>query len=300
MGPTASGKTDLALKICEEFTCEIISVDSVMIYRDMDIGSAKPSKKVLQKYPHHLIDILDPSDVYSVANFRANALQLIREIHARKNIALLVGGTMLYFNALQRGLAHMPSANSAIRNKLSDLAKKKGWEFMHAQLAEIDPQAAARIHPNDPQRIQRALEVYELTGIPISAWHVKSRKPKPPFRALKLALIPEDRGLLHRRIEQRFNHMLNEGFLKEVQSLYQRDDLHADLPSMRSVGYRQAWQYLDGDIDLETMREKAIIATRQLAKRQLTWLRSETSLTSLSAEQYNIHDICHKIHSHVG
>ena len=300
MGPTASGKTDLALKICDEFACEIISVDSVMIYRDMDIGSAKPSKKVLQKYTHHLIDILDPSDVYSVANFRADALQLIREIHARKNIALLVGGTMLYFSALQRGLAHMPSANSVIRNKLSDLANKKGWEFMHAQLTKIDPQAAARIHPNDPQRIQRALEVYELTGTPISAWHVKSRKPKLPFRALKLALIPEDRGLLHRRIEQRFNRMLNEGFLKEMESLYQRNELHANLPSMRSVGYRQGWQYLDGDIDLETMREQAIISTRQLAKRQLTWLRSETRLTSLSAEQYDIHDICHKIHSHVG
>ncbi len=300
MGPTASGKTDLALKICEEFPCEIISVDSVMIYKGMDIGSAKPSKNILRKYPHHLIDILDPSDAYSVANFRADALRLIREIHARKNIALLVGGTMLYFSALQRGLAQMPSANSLIRKKLSDLANEKGWEYMHAQLAEIDPQAAVRIHPNDPQRIQRALEVYELTGIPISAWHAKTRKPKLPFHALKLALIPKDRGLLQHRIEQRFDRMLNEGFLMEMESLYQRDDLHADLPSMRSVGYRQAWQYFDGVIDLETMRVRAIIATRQLAKRQLTWLRSETLLTSVSAEQYDIHDICHKIHSHVG
>ena len=300
MGPTASGKTDLALQVCEEFSCEIISVDSVMVYRGLDIGSAKPSSEILQKYPHHLIDILDPSDAYSAANFRADALRLIRGIHARENIPLLVGGTMLYFSALQRGLSQMPSANPMIRKKLSDMANEKGWEFMHAKLAEIDPQAAARIHPNDPQRIQRALEVYELTGVPISAWHAKSRKPKPSFHALKLALIPESRGLLHQRIEQRFNSMLEGGFLTETKSLYQRKDLYADLPSMRSVGYRQAWKYLEGEFDLDTMREKAIIATRQLAKRQLTWLRSETSLTGFSAEQYNIHDVCHKIHSHIG
>ena len=299
MGPTASGKTDLALKISEEFPREIISVDSVMVYRGLDIGSAKPSKEVLQKYTHHLIDILDPWDAYSAANFRADALRLIREIHAREKIALLTGGTMLYFSALQRGLSKMPGANLMVRKKLNDLADEKGWEFMHARLNEIDPQAAARIHPNDPQRIQRALEVYELSGIPITTWQAKSSKLNLPFRALKMALIPEDRGLLHQRIEQRFNQMMEEGFLLEMKALYQRGELNSELPSMRSVGYRQAWMYLDGDYDLEAMREKAIVATRRLAKRQLTWLRSEIGLTTLSAEQYDIHDICHKIRSHL-
>ena len=298
VGPTASGKTDLALQISEELPCEIISVDSVMIYRGMDIGSAKPSKAVLQKCPHHLINILDPSESYSAANFRADALRLIREIHARKNIALLVGGTMLYFSVLQRGLSQLPSANLIIRKKINDMAAQKGWEFMHARLGEVDPKSATRIHPNDLRRIQRALEVYELTGVPISSWHANSEKPALPFHALKMALIPKERGLLHQRIEQRFNRMLDEGFLMEVQSLYQRNDLHSDLPSIRSVGYRQAWQHLKGSYDLETMRDKAIVATRQLAKRQLTWLRSETHLVSLSAEHYNIHDICQKIHSH--
>lgn len=299
MGPTASGKTDLALRISEEFPCEIISVDSVMVYRGLDIGSAKPSEAVVQKYPHHLIDIIDPQHAYSAANFRADALRLIREIHARGKTALLVGGTMLYFSALQRGLSKMPGANPMVRKELNDLAVEKGWEFMHARLNEIDPQAAARIHPNDPQRIQRALEVYELSGIPITTWHAKSSKPNLSFRALKMALIPDDRGLLHRRIEQRFNQMMDDGFLLEMKALYQRNELNSELPSMRSIGYRQAWMYFDGGYNLEAMREKAIVATRQLAKRQLTWLRSEIGLTSLSAEQYDIHKICHKIRSHL-
>lgn len=300
MGPTASGKTDLALKICRRLPCEIISVDSVMIYRGMDIGSAKPSREVLREYPHHLIDIIAPGSAYSAANFRADALRLIREIHGRENIPLLVGGTMLYFSCLQRGLAQMPGANPVIRKKLTVCANEKGWEFMHARLAEIDSQAAARINPNDPQRIQRALEVYELTGIPMSAWHAQSCSLELPFCALKLALVPHDRQQLHQRIEQRFEAMLDDGFLTEVKSLYQREGIHSDLPSMRAVGYRQAWKYFDGDFDFETMRAKAIIATRQLAKRQLTWLRGEAGLTSLSAERYDIHDICHVIHSHIG
>ncbi len=300
MGPTASGKTDLAFKIHDEFPCEIISVDSVMVYRGLNIGSAKPNKQILQKYPHHLIDILDPSEPYSAASFRADALQLIREIYAKNKFPLLVGGTMLYFSTLQRGLSQMPSANASMREKLNDRAKLKGWDFLHAQLSEVDPQAAARIHPNDPQRIQRALEVYELTGIPISTWHAKTRRPARLFNALKIALIPEDRALLHWRIERRFQDMLEAGFLEEVGQLHKRNDLNSELPSMRSVGYRQAWKFFDGGYDQETMCSKAVIATRQLAKRQLTWLRNEVGLTCIPAEKYDIHDICHKIHSHIG
>ena len=300
MGPTASGKTDLALKIYEEFSCELISVDSVMVYRGLDIGSAKPSKDVLQNYPHHLINILEPNEPYSAASFRADALKLIREVHARNNLAVLVGGTMLYFSALQRGLSQMPSANQEIRKKLSDKAELKGWEYLHQKLSEVDPQAAERIHPNDPQRIQRALEVYELSGIPISTWHAKPKNSTQPFNALKIALIPEDRSLLHQRIEQRFKCMLDDGFLTEAKSLHERNDLRSDLPSMRSVGYRQVWQHLNGEYDFETMCDKAVIATRQLAKRQLTWLRNEVGLINVPAEKYDIHDICHKIHSHMG
>ena len=298
MGPTASGKTDLALKIFDEFACEIISVDSVMIYRGLNIGSAKPGPELLSRCPHHLIDILDPSETYSVANFRADALRLMREIYLRKKIPLFVGGTMLYFSALQRGLAQMPKANKKIRKRLNDEAEKKGWVALHKQLAEIDLKAANRIHPNDPQRIQRALEVYELTGIPISVWHAKPSSTRLPFKALKMALIPANRSLLHKKIKHRFEQMLDDGFMTEIQGLYDRGNLNADMPSMRAVGYRQAWMHLEGKYDYETMRDKAIIATRRLAKRQLTWLRSETNLTSLTAESYDFQDICHKIHSH--
>ena len=298
MGPTASGKTGLALKICGEFPCEIISVDSVMIYRGLDIGSAKPNKETLEKYKHHLIDILDPHETYSVASFRADALRLIREIHAREKIPLLVGGTMLYFSALQRGLSQMPSANSQIRKRLSGEALEEGWETLHTRLAKVDPEAAKKIHPNDPQRIQRALEVFELTGIPISVWHAKPKQIRLPFKALKLVLLPSDRALLHERIERRFEQMLNDGFMTEMQELYSNEDLHSGLPSMRSVGYRQAWKYLEGEWSFETMQEKAIIATRQLAKRQLTWLRSETNLIRLIAEDFDFQEICHKIRSH--
>ena len=300
MGPTASGKTDLSLKIVSKFSCEIISVDSVMIYKGMNIGSAKPSAEILHSYPHHLIDILDPIESYSAANFRADAIQLIREIHARNHTPLFVGGTMLYFNALQHGMSQMPSANQAVRKKISELADKKGWEYMHAYLAKVDSKAANRIHKNDPQRIQRALEVYELTGIPISEWHAKTNNSELPINALKLALIPNDRAQLHTQIEQRFDQMIDAGFMKEMQLLYQRNDLDDNFPSMRSVGYRQAWRYLDGEYDFETMREKIIIATRQLAKRQFTWLRSETNLTNIMAERYDIHDIYHKIGAHLG
>ncbi|QMU62587.1 MAG: tRNA (adenosine(37)-N6)-dimethylallyltransferase MiaA [Gammaproteobacteria bacterium] len=299
MGPTASGKTDLAFSIADEFPCEIISVDSVMVYKGLDIGSAKPDADTLKKYPHHLVDILEPNQHYSAANFRDDALHIIKESHDNNKIPLLVGGTLLYFGALLRGLSKMPSADLEIRKKISDLAEEKGWEYVHARLAEVDPLAAERIHPNDPQRIQRAMEVYELTGTPISDWHSESEQNELPFKALKLALIPEDRAHLHKLIEQRFDLMLEQGFLEEAQKLYQGKTLHADLPSMRSVGYRQAWKHFSGEYDVTVMREKAIIATRQLAKRQLTWLRSESSLSVNSAEKPDIHDVHQQIRSYL-
>lgn len=299
MGPTASGKSELALKIAAEFPCEIISVDSVMIYRGMDIGSAKPCEEVLQSCPHHLIDILDPSEIYSAANFRADALRLVREIHARKRIPLLAGGTMLYFSTLQRGMPGMPGANARIREKINCQAAQQGWKAMHARLADVDPEAASNIHPNDPQRIQRALEVYEASGIPISVWHASSGRSGPALRALKLALIPEDRTALHLRIQQRFDTMLASGFLDEVEALRCRKELHPGLPAIRSVGYRQAWQHLAGECSYETMREKAVIATRQLAKRQLTWLRREADLSRISPGRYEVDEIFRTIHSHL-
>lgn len=299
MGPTASGKTDLAFSIADEFPCDIISVDSVMVYRSLDIGSAKPDVETLKKYPHHLVDILEPNQSYSAAKFRDDALRLIKESHGNNKIPLLVGGTLLYFGALLRGLSKMPSADPAVRKKISDIAQEKGWEFVHARLAEVDPLAAERIHPNDPQRIQRAMEVYELTGIPMSDWHAESEQNELPFKPLKFALIPEDRARLHKLIEQRFDLMLEQGFLEEAQQLFQCKTLHEDLPSMRSVGYRQAWKYLAGEYDVTMMREKAIIATRQLAKRQLTWLRSESSLSTISAEKPNIHDVHQQIQSYL-
>lgn len=299
MGPTASGKTNLAFAIADEFPCEIISVDSVMVYRDLNIGTAKPTQEVLQQYPHYLVDILNPEESYSVAKFCEDALRLIKQAHKNSKVPLLVGGTMLYFSALLRGLSKMPSANVEVRKKISDLAEEKGWEFVHAELAKIDTSAAERIHPNDPQRLQRAMEVYELTGISISDWHAKSGQNELPFNALKLALIPEDRARLHKLIELRFDQMLQQGFLEEAQALCQRETLHVDLPSMRSVGYRQAWKYFAGEYDAAMMRERAIIATRQLAKRQLTWLRSESSLCEISAEKPDIHDVCQQIQSYL-
>lgn len=299
MGPTASGKTELAFAIADEFPCEIISVDSVMVYKGMNIGSAKPDADTLKKYPHHLIDILEPEKSYSAADFRDDALRLIADAHNNKKIPLLVGGTMLYFSALLRGISKMPSADAEVRKKISDLADEKGWGVVHAQLAEVDPQAAERIHQNDPQRIQRALEVYELTGIPISDWHTESEKSQLPFEVLKLALIPDDRANLHKLIEQRFDQMLQQGFLQEAKELFQRETLHEDLPSMRSVGYRQAWKHVQGEYNTEMMREKAIIATRQLAKRQLTWLRSESNLCAFPAEIHNIFDVHQQIQSYL-
>ncbi|MET0265668.1 MAG: tRNA (adenosine(37)-N6)-dimethylallyltransferase MiaA [Duganella sp.] len=278
MGPTASGKTAAALAIAARIPSEIISVDSALVYRGMDIGTAKPTRAELAAVPHHLIDIIDPLDAYSVAQFRAATLQLVADISARGKLPLLVGGTMLYFKGLVDGLDDLPGADPALRAALEDDAARIGWPAMHARLAALDPTTAARLAPNDAQRIQRALEICTLSGQPMSALLAQRAAPELPFELLPLALEPSDRAVLHKRIERRFDIMLDESaddnLITEVERLRRRGDLHPGLPSMRCVGYRQAWEYLDGAIDYNTMRETGIIATRQLAKRQLTWLRS--------------------------
>ncbi len=279
MGPTASGKTDLAIYLTEHFPVDIISVDSAMVYRGLNIGSAKPSDKELEKAPHRLIDLVDPLEIYSAARFRKDALKEMAKIIQMGRIPLLVGGTMLYFRALLQGLSELPESNEVIRQKLEQQAKEIGWEKMHQRLAEVDAEAAERIHPNDPQRISRALEVYEMTGTAMSQLQKEQKAEPLPYQVLKLALIPSDRALLHQRIEKRFSQMLEQGFIDEVKTLRNRGDLHQDLPAIRAVGYRQVWEYLDGIIDYTEMQERGVIATRQLAKRQLTWLRSEKDLT---------------------
>ena len=277
MGPTASGKTAAALEIARHVPCEIVSVDSALVYRGMDIGTAKPSTEELAAVPHHLIDILDPLDSYSAMQFREDALRLVADIHARGKLPLLVGGTMLYFKALRDGLDDLPQADPDVRARLDAEAAQIGVTGLHARLATIDPDTAARLKPNDSQRIQRALEIFELTGKPMSQLLTGAPRKELPFDLLPLALEPSDRSVLHERIAARFDAMLNApdgGLLEEVKRLRMRGDLHLGLPSMRCVGYRQAWEYLDGVHDLATLREKGIAATRQLAKRQLTWLRS--------------------------
>lgn len=284
MGPTASGKTDLALQLADTLPCEIISVDSALIYRAMDIGSAKPSAEILQKYPHHLIDILDPAQSYSAAQFRDDALQAMADITARGRIPLLVGGTMLYFKALTEGLAAMPSADPEVRARLEQQAASEGWAALHTELQRIDPVSAQRIHPNDPQRLLRALEVWHISGQTMTQLRAKQSLEKQqllasngahlPYNVTTFAIAPQQRSVLHERIALRFQQMLEQGFIAEVEALRQRGDLHIDLPSIRAVGYRQAWAYLDGEYAYDEMIERGIIATRQLAKRQFTWLRS--------------------------
>lgn len=276
MGPTASGKTAAALHIAQQLPCEIISVDSALVYRGMDIGSAKPSLAERAAVPHHLIDILDPTESYSVMQFREDALRLVADIHARGKLPLLVGGTMLYFKGLRDGLDELPQADPALRATLDAEIALHGAPALHARLATLDPVTAARLKPNDTQRLQRAMEIIALTGQPMSELLAKTAKVALPFELMSVALEPSDRSVLHQRIADRFDQMLNArpGLLEEVKTLRARGDLHAGLPSMRCVGYRQAWDYLDGEGDLPTLREKGIIATRQLAKRQLTWLRS--------------------------
>ncbi len=278
MGPTASGKTASALAIAQQIPSEIISVDSALVYRGMDIGTAKPTRAERAAAPHHLIDIIDPLDSYSVAQFRADTLQLVEQIVARGKLPLLVGGTMLYFKGLADGLDDLPGADPVLRAELEDDAARIGWPAMHARLAALDPETAARLAPNDAQRIQRALEICALSGKPMSELLALRAKTELPFELLSFALEPSDRAVLHQRIARRFDIMLADSddgnLLSEVATLRRRGDLHPGLPSMRCVGYRQAWEYLDGRIDYQSMRETGIIATRQLAKRQLTWLRS--------------------------
>lgn len=286
MGPTASGKTAAALEIARHLPCEIISVDSALVYREMDIGTAKPTPAELAQVPHHLIDIIDPTEAYSAMQFRQDALRLTQEIIARGKLPLLVGGTMLYFKVLRDGLDELPQADPALRTQLDEEAARVGMPAMHARLAELDPVTAARLKPNDSQRIQRALEISLLTGQPMSALLAQKPAEPLPMRLLPLALEPSERAVLHERIALRFDLMLRDGGLeREVRALRARGDLHLGLPSMRCVGYRQMWEYLDGSIDAATMREKGIAATRQLAKRQLTWLRSMPERISIDCNR---------------
>jgi len=276
IGPTASGKTGVAVELVQRLPLEIISVDSALIYRGMDIGTAKPDAATLRRAPHRLIDIRDPSEIYSAAEFRDDALREMADIRRRGNTPLLVGGTTLYFRALEQGLSALPPADAQVRAQLQADAAAQGWAAMHARLQRVDPRAAARIHPNDPQRILRALEVHTLSGVAISELQAAGRVPSPGWRFVKIILAPHDRAVLHARIDARFRTMVAQGFLDEVRRLRARGDLHADLPSMRAVGYRQAWARLEGNLTDSEWVERGIIATRQYAKRQMTWLRSES------------------------
>jgi tRNA dimethylallyltransferase len=274
MGPTASGKTALACALAERFSLGLISVDSALVYRGFDIGSAKPDAATLERFPHRLIDIRDPLQPYSAAEFRSDALQAMQQISAAGSTPLLVGGTGLYFRALQSGLSDLPAADADVRSRIVRDAQQSGWPALHGRLRELDPAAAQNIRPGDAQRIQRALEVIELTGRPLSAQRGGMRA-RFGWRVLKLALVPDDRAALHARIAARVDAMLGAGFIDEVRALRARGDLRDDLPALRAVGYRQAWRHLDGCYDAAEFRDRAIFATRQLAKRQLTWLRSE-------------------------
>ena len=279
-GPTASGKTAFALECAERFGGEIVSVDSALVYRGLDIGAAKPTRAERARVPHHLIDVRDPWETYSAADFARDARVAVDDILARGKLPILAGGTGLYFHALLHGLAPMPEADPSLRAAISEEAARVGWPALHAELARVDPDAARRIHATDPQRIQRALEVYRASGRPISEWQRLQPRDRLPVRVLKLVLAPTDRAVLHERIARRFDAMLAEGFLDEVRALRAIPELRAhpaplDLPAIRAVGYRQAWEFLDGQGDADTFRERAIAATRQLAKRQWTWLRGE-------------------------
>ncbi|MFO7304940.1 MAG: tRNA (adenosine(37)-N6)-dimethylallyltransferase MiaA [Gammaproteobacteria bacterium] len=283
MGPTGAGKTDLVLRLAEDWPIDIISVDSAMVYRDMNIGTGKPPPEVLARHPHRLVDILDPSQAYSAGQFVRDATAAIEEAHRGGRLPVLVGGTMLYFRALRRGLAALPSADPAVRAQIDREAAEKGWPALHRELAQIDPQAAARIRPNDAQRIQRALEVFRLTGKSLSELHVTAHSPRPKLRFLAYAWVPGERARLYEAIEARFHRMMKDGFLEEVRALYARGDLHAELPSIRSVGYRQLWEHLQGKETLESAAQRAIVATRHLARRQLIWLRSESEVSWVDA-----------------
>ena len=273
MGPTASGKTGAAVELVQQLPLEIVSVDSALVYRDMDIGTAKPDADTLRRAPHHLINLIDPTQAYSAARFRADALRAMGEISARGRVPLLVGGTMLYFKALWQGLSELPQADAALRAEIEEEANARGWPALHAELAKLDPHTAQRLKPADAQRIQRALEVVRLSGMPMSRVLAQNRGETLPYRVLPLALVPSNRAALHARIAERFAAMLEAGLVEELVELRRRYPLAPGLPSMRCVGYRQAWQYLEGEFDRNELLNRGIYATRQLAKRQLTWLR---------------------------
>lgn len=288
MGPTASGKSALGVQLAHALNGEIISVDSALVFKGMDIGTAKPTLAERQGIPHHLIDILDPREAFSTGQFRNRAIELMEDISQRGKLPILVGGTMLYFNALSSGLAVLPPADVEIRAQLDQDLIDLGKEALHQRLAAIDPESAARIHPNDPQRVQRALEVYAISGKPLSAFFGEELTNPLPYQIIKLIIAPPDRKILHEVIAQRFMNMMQLGFIEEVEQLFHRGDLDESLPAIRAVGYRQAWSFLKGEIDKATMTETAIIATRQLAKRQFTWLRKETEAFNFETGQANL------------
>src|SRR5260221_7136644 len=288
MGPTASGKSALGARLANHLPVEIVSVDSAQVYRGMDVGTAKPSASERAALPHHLIDIIAPTESYSAAQFRGDAIRLIREILARARTPLLVGGTMLYFKALREGLSDLPDSDHEVRAGIDAEAEELGWPALHAKLAEVDPQTAARLKPTDSQRIQRALEVFRVSGVPMSALLGRKKGAALPFRPIEIALQPSDRSELHRRIEKRFDTMLEAGLVEELRALRERHSLRAELPSMRCVGYRQAWQYLEGEIGKKELRDRGAAATRQLAKRQLTWLRAMKAVRSFDCLAENL------------
>jgi tRNA dimethylallyltransferase len=290
MGPTASGKSAVALDLVRELPCEIISVDSAQVYRHMDIGTAKPDAETLRAAPHHLIDLIEPDDAYSAARFRDDALTLMREITERGNIPLLVGGTMMYFKTLLEGLSELPAADPAVRMVIDTMAEESGWPALHKELARVDPETAARLEPNDAQRVQRALEVYYISNKPMSAFLNKPKYVYFPYIPVKIALVPSERSELHERIATRFETMLELGLIGELRKLRADYALDPDMPSMRCVGYRQVWEYLDGNIGLAKLREQGVAATRQLAKRQLTWLRATKELTEFDCLAEDLSD----------
>jgi tRNA dimethylallyltransferase len=288
MGPTASGKTALAIDLVENYNCEIISVDSALVYKGMDIGTAKPDAALQARAPHRLIDLIDPAEAYSAASFREDALREMAAITAQGKVPLLVGGTMMYFKFLRDGAAKLPKADDVVRQRLLAEAEECGWPKMHAKLAAVDPVSAERLKPMDSQRIQRALEVFEISGKTLTQFWAEQDEQLLPYNVISFAVMPKERKTLHQRIAQRYKIMMEQGFVDEVKTLFAREDLHEELPSIRCVGYRQVWQYLQGEIDYNEMVERGIIATRQLAKRQITWLRSWPDLNWLESEDPNL------------
>lgn len=295
LGPTASGKTDLAIEIVQRLPCEIISVDSAQIYKEMDIGTGKPDAETLAKAPHRLIDFLDPATAYSASQFRNDALREMEAVRDAGKIPLLVGGTMLYFRALRDGLAEMPASDAQVREEIVAKAGREGWSAVHAQLAAVDPESAQRIHPNDPQRLQRALEIYLVSGKTMTAHHQQEDSAQAaaelPFDLHFFAIQPRDRAVLHNKIALRFERMIEQGLVAEVERLFARGDLDLSMPSMRAVGYRQTWRYIAGELPFDAMVEQGIIATRQLAKRQITWMRSWENLKNFDSEDSETLDL---------